>query len=302
MSDSKLISYTKISPHSSARSGKIRGISVHTMAGNLSVESCGQVFQQREASSNYGIGSDGRIALYVDESRRAWCTSSKIDHQIVSIEVASLTAKEPFQCSAKAWSSLVKLCADICKRNGISGLVWNEGKKSLVRGFATNAAWHHSCNLVPHRWFANKSCPGNYLFGEYGRLAAEVNAALAAEAAEPNLTVLEVDDMTEKEVQAKVQAAVEPLEKRIAEQEAKNAEQETLIANLQKTVEQLTPAIYDTLDGIKAEQPWAYEVVADKVERGIVKGDQHGNLGLTLSDLRHLVIAEREKAQGDTVG
>lgn len=296
MSDSKLICYTKISPSSSARSGKIVGISVHTMAGNLSVEGCGEVFQARAASSNYGIGSDGRIGLYVRENRRAWCTSSKIDHQVVSIEVASLTAKEPYQCSIAAWNSLVALCVDICQRNGISKLVWDEKKKALVTGFSANASWHKSCNIVPHRWFAAKSCPGSYLFWQYGRLATEVNAKLAADKAQTTKAkAVEVEDMTEKETNVAIQAAVTPLEKRLAEQEAKNAEQETIIASLQKKLDELTPVIYNTLDEIKKDAPWAYEVIADKVQRGIIKGNGHGKLGLTISEIRQLMFAEREE-------
>lgn len=79
MSNSKLVSYTRFSPnHSGKRRHAIDTISIHCMAGNLSVESCGRLFadRSREASSNYGIGSDGRIALYVDEGNRSWCTSN----------------------------------------------------------------------------------------------------------------------------------------------------------------------------------------------------------------------------------
>ena len=63
MSNSALVSYTKLSPnHSGKRTHVIDTISVHCMAGNLSVETCGALFAKssREASSNYGIGSDGR--------------------------------------------------------------------------------------------------------------------------------------------------------------------------------------------------------------------------------------------------
>ena len=90
MSNSKLVSYTRLSPnHSGKRRHAIDTISIHCMAGNLSVESCGRLFadRSREASSNYGIGSDGRIALNVDQGNRIWCNSSASnDNRAVTIE------------------------------------------------------------------------------------------------------------------------------------------------------------------------------------------------------------------------
>ena len=75
MSNSPLVVYTKLSPnHSGKRTKKIDTITIHCMAGNCSVEPCGNLFANsaRQASSNYGIGTDGRIALYVDEANRSW--------------------------------------------------------------------------------------------------------------------------------------------------------------------------------------------------------------------------------------
>ena len=117
MSNSKLASYTKLSPnHSGRRKHEIDTISIHCMAGNLSVESCGKLFadKTRQASSNYGIGSDGRIALYVDEDNRSWCTSSSSnDNRAVTIEVANTAAKDPWPVSDAAYKSLIDLLADI---------------------------------------------------------------------------------------------------------------------------------------------------------------------------------------------
>ena len=179
MSQSKLVNYIKLSPHcTKPRQGRIKGISIHTMAGPGSVEGCGQVFQQRKASSHYGIGPDGRIGQYVLEENRAWCTSHKVDHEVVTIEVSSIQSyKEPYECTKKAYVALINLCVDICKRNGIKKLIWKEGKQ-YCPAFTGNWA---VCNMVPHRYTRpDKSCPGNYLFSKYGEIAAEVNKRLQA--------------------------------------------------------------------------------------------------------------------------
>lgn len=121
MSYSGLVSYVRISPNrTSPRYRSIKNIIVHHMAGNLSVETCGNVFapSSRQASSNYGIGSDGRIACYVQEEDRAWTTGNQIDHDSITVEVADDVIGGSWHSSAAAMQSLVKLCADICRRYG----------------------------------------------------------------------------------------------------------------------------------------------------------------------------------------
>ena len=177
MSNSPLVSYTKLSPnHSGKRKHAIDTISIHCMAGNLSVERCGELFQnkERQASSNYGIGSDGRIGLYVDEANRSWCTSSASnDNRAVTIEVANTVAKDPWPVSDAAYKSLIDLLVDICQRNGIPRLLW-KGDKNLVGQVDRQ-------NMTVHRWFANKSCPGNWLYEHHGQIAKEVNERLEEE-------------------------------------------------------------------------------------------------------------------------
>ena len=175
--NSKLINYIKHSPnHSGPRGHKIDTITIHCMAGNLSIESCGALFanKNRNSSSNYGIGSDGRIGLYVDEANRSWATSSgSNDKRAVTIEVANIENKEPYRISDAAYNSLVRLCADICKRNGIPKLLW-KADKSLIGQVDKQ-------NMTVHRWFANKSCPGNWLYENMGKIAADVNKLLNEE-------------------------------------------------------------------------------------------------------------------------
>lgn len=206
MSNSKLVVYTKLSPHcTKPRQGRIKGISIHTMAGPGSVEGCGQVFQTSEASSHYGIGPDGRIGQYVLEENRAWCCSHKVDHQVVTIEVSSIQAyKEPYECTAAAFESLIDLCVDICQRNGIRELIWKEGKQ-YCPAFTGNWA---VCNMVPHRYTTDKgkSCPGNYLFGKYGEIAERVNAQLKGEDDDMDINKL-LSEMTNEQAYELVKKA-----------------------------------------------------------------------------------------------
>jgi len=175
MSNSPLISYSRISPHRySPRNHKIDTITIHCMAGPLSVESCGALFAQkgRNCSSNYGIGPDGRIAMYVEEKDGSWCSSSySNDMRAVTIEVAS-GKTAPYAVTDAAYESLIRLCADICKRNDIKQLLWR-GDKSLIGQVDKQ-------NMTLHCWFKNKACPGQYLVDRHPDIARRVNLLLAA--------------------------------------------------------------------------------------------------------------------------
>ena len=178
MSNSSLVSYTRISPNkTSPRNHVIDTITIHCMAGNLSVETCGNVFApaSRKASSNYGIGSDGRIALYVDEKDRSWCSSNSAnDNRAVTIEVANDGGEPDWHVSDRALNSLIRLCADICKRNNIKKLVWSTNKNDRVNHL-------NGCNMTVHRDYAKKACPGQYLYDRHGYIADEVNYLLGVE-------------------------------------------------------------------------------------------------------------------------
>lgn len=169
MSNSKLATYTKISPNSNnPRNRKITKITIHHMAGDLSVEACGRVFQakSRKASANYGVGSDGRIALYVEEKNRAWTSSSAAnDNRAVTIEVANDGGAPDWHVSDKALEATIKLCVDICQRNGIAALNYTGDK---------------SGNLTMHKWFKATACPGPYLESKFPYIAEEVNRRLTA--------------------------------------------------------------------------------------------------------------------------
>ena len=173
MSNSPLVNYTRISPNKTVnRNHAIDTITIHCVAGQCTVETLGAVFAptSRRASSNYGIGKDGRIGMYVEEKDRSWCSSNAAnDNRAITIECASDT-KAPFAINAKVYAALVLLCADICLRNGIKELKW-KGDKSLIGQIDKQ-------NMTVHKWFANKDCPGEYIYSRLGRIAEEVNSIL----------------------------------------------------------------------------------------------------------------------------
>ena len=174
--NSKLVNYTRISPNRSVnRNHKIDTVSIHCVVGQCSVETLGSIFAStsKEASSNYGIGYDGRIGMYVEEKDRSWCTSSASnDNRAITIEVASDTY-HPYRVKDVAYKSLIKLLVDICKRNGIKKLVWSTNKSERMNHL-------NGCNMTVHRDYANKSCPGDYLYNLHGQIAKEVNAQLGS--------------------------------------------------------------------------------------------------------------------------
>lgn len=177
MSNSKLVSVTKLSPcHSGLRTHTIDRITPHCVVGQLSAESICNCFTSpsREASCNYGIGTDGRVALVVEEKNRSWCSSSNAnDQRAVTIECAS-GLEEPYAMNRKVYKSLVNLCVDICKRNNKKKLLWfNSKSKSLSYKPKSD-----EMVLTVHRWFDNKSCPGNWLYGRLGKLAKTVTKKL----------------------------------------------------------------------------------------------------------------------------
>lgn len=156
----------------SPRNHAIDTITIHCVVGQVSVETLGNIFapESRQASSNYGIGYDGRIAMYVEEKDRSWCSSSKSnDHRAITIECASDT-EHPYSINNDVYNSLIKLCVDICKRNNIKELKW-KADKSLV-------GQPDKQNLTVHRWFSATACPGDYIYSRLGQIAEAVNAEL----------------------------------------------------------------------------------------------------------------------------
>lgn len=186
--NSPLVSYTKLSPnHSGQRTHAIERITPHCVVGQLSAESiCGCFSSTKvQASCNYGIGTDGQVSLCVEEKNRSWCSSSNAnDQRAITIECASDTTA-PYAFKDVVYNKLIELCTDICKRNGKTKLLWL-GDKDKTLAYNPDA---NEMVLTVHRWFANKSCPGDWMYQRMGDLAAKVTAKLGGTTiAEPDKT------------------------------------------------------------------------------------------------------------------
>lgn len=182
MSNSSLVTHTRISPNSSARTGKIDTITIHHMAGTGTVEACGVIFAQasRGASSNYGVDNHGHVGLYVEESRRAWTSSNREnDNRAVTIEVANDEIGGNWHVSDKSLEKTIELCVDICQRNGIDKLNFTGDKTG---------------NLTMHKWFAATACPGPYLESKFPYIADEVNKRLGVSSEEAPAVTLALGD------------------------------------------------------------------------------------------------------------
>ena len=174
MSNSPLATYTRITKNkTSPRNHAIDTITIHCIVGQWTAKQGCDYFATtgRQCSANYVVGKDGSIGLSVDEKDRSWCSSNGTnDNRAITIEVASDTT-HPYAVTAKAYAALLDLVTDICKRNGIKKLVWSTNKNDRVNH-------RNGCNMTVHRDFANKACPGEYLYSRHGEIAAEVNRRL----------------------------------------------------------------------------------------------------------------------------
>lgn len=194
MSNSPLVTYTKISPNRTVSRGHaIDIITPHCVVGQLTIEALGAVFADpaRQASSNYGIDKDARVGMFCEEKDRSWCTGGEKnvngftgrdnDFRAVTIECASDT-KDPYAFKDIVYEKLIELCADICKRNSKTKLLWiDDAKQALSHKLAPSEML-----LTVHRWFAYKECPGDWLYERMGDLAEKVNAKLLSEVKPPS--------------------------------------------------------------------------------------------------------------------
>lgn len=181
MSNSPLVSYTKLSPnHSGLRTHKIDTITPHCVVGHLSLQSLGNVFapETRQASANYGIDDKGKVGMYVEEKNRSWASSSNAnDQRAVTIEIAC-DLKPPYKITDAALHGLIALCVDVCKRNNIPQLLWKDDK-SLIGKVEQQ-------NITIHQWFKNTQCPGEYILSQLDYVATEVNKILNPKPVVPN--------------------------------------------------------------------------------------------------------------------
>lgn len=206
MSNSSLASYKHLSANcTSPRWGRIQYITIHCYVGQVTAKQGCDRFapSSKKASANYVVGYDGSIGLCVDESNRAWTTGgdktingitgSLNDHRAVTIEVACETT-HPYKVTDAAYKSLIKLVADIAKRNNLGELKW-KADKSLV-------GHPDKQNMTVHRWFKAKACPGDYLYGRMSDICSKANAINKEEA-----------DMTRAETESLIKQMVPDLVK-----------------------------------------------------------------------------------------
>lgn len=170
MSNSSLVDVVIKSPNcDSPRNDTIQGITIHHMGAVMTAEQCGESFSkaERQASSNYGIDSDGKVGLYVDEADRAWTSGNiKNDSRTITIEVSNSETGGEWPVSDAAYDKLIDLCVDICQRNNIEKL---------------NYTGDLSGNLLIHKMFQATSCPGPYLEARMSDIASKVNERLGSQ-------------------------------------------------------------------------------------------------------------------------
>lgn len=173
MSNSKLVDVKMLSPNmNTPRNHKIDTITIHCVVGQLTAKQIGNLFlnPNYQASSNYGVGSDNKIGLYVEEKNRSWCSSSPSnDNRAITIEVAS-DKTHPYHVNDDVYEKLIELLVDICQRNNIPKLLWKADKKLIGQV--------DKQNMTVHRWFKNKDCPGAYLYNLHFDIAKKVNSKL----------------------------------------------------------------------------------------------------------------------------
>lgn len=179
-SNSPLVVYTKISPNQNPQPSKnIKYVAIHCVVGQCLIESLGALFAlpSKAASSNYGVDKDGRIGMFVQEKDRSWCTSTDLDQNAITIEVAS-DMQEPFAVRNEAYVSLLNLLEDICRRNGKKKMLWF-GDKAKTLAYEPKA---DEIVMIVHRWFnPGKSCPGTYLYNLHPTIAKEITKRLGSD-------------------------------------------------------------------------------------------------------------------------
>ena len=317
MSNSNLSCMRLISPNrDSPRNHKIDTISIHCVVGQMGVEALCNEFSRpsKGASCNYGIGYDGRIGTSVDEEDRSWCTSSwENDNRAITIECAS-DAFYPYAINANVWKSLIELCADICRRNGIKNLVWSTDKSTRMNHL-------NGCNLTVHRDYENKSCPGDYIYGRLGQIAKEVNQKLGGAPAGPfkayqgqvnaddglNCRTAPVSGQVRKTYPdgtvltitkedgnwgycGEGWVCLDYINKIASASDAETKEDSIMDGKtFKKMYDEINPT-YNTIDEVPSY--WRADI-KELVDKVIISGVGGGKLGLTKSDCKAAVLAKR---------
>lgn len=270
MSISPLVTYTGLTLNcNSPRNHVIDRLTIHCFVGQVNAKRGCEVFQNSTASScNYVVGFDGSIGLSVDEKNRSWCTSSKEnDHRAVTIECASDNF-HPYAVTDKAYAALLDLVTDICRRNSKTKLVWF-GNKEKALAYTPNA---DEMVMTVHRWYANKACPGDWLYQRHNAIMDEVNSRLANTQGETKNDESEV------------------LEMNITKDELKALIRETVV----EVYNELNPLYEDIKDVPRYWKGTAQKLLdAEVVNGGTSKEVCATDLNLRLETLKAAIIASR---------
>ena len=319
MSNSALSCKRVISPNrNSPRNHKIDTITPHCVVGQMGVDALGSEFsrESKGASCNYGIGYDGRIITVVDEKDRSWCTSSgENDNRAITIECAS-DAFYPYAINANVWKSLIELCADICRRNGMKKLVWSTDKYTRMKHL-------NGCNITVHRDYENKSCPGDYIYNRLGQIAKEVNQKLSGAPAGPfkpyqgqvNADVglnCRTEPVSGNVLKTFPDGTVLTITKedgnwgycgqgwvcldyitKIASAKDPATKEDSIMDG--KTFKNMYDEINPTYNTIEEVPSYWRADIKELVDKGIISGSGNGKLGLTHSDCKAAVLAKRIK-------
>lgn len=193
---SELICYEKLSPNiTKPRSGPIRRITPHCVAGNLTVEAILGLAHmvtydvKLGASCTYAIGTDGRVGLGVEETNRPWTTSGKHDHEAITFEIANVGGAPDWRISDEAINTWLTLSVELCKTYGFKKIHY-ETKPATVKSTAVEEwikTWAKQDEMIItlHSWYVNKDCPGPYFIRQLPWLAKEINRRLAGEVSQP---------------------------------------------------------------------------------------------------------------------
>lgn len=179
MSNSSLVTYTKLSPNCyKPRKYPISRFTIHHMAWvQCTSKKCADSFASpsRSASATYCIGYDGDISQSVKEENAPWTSSDfDNDNRAITFEVANSKGAPNWEVSDKSYKALINLMVDCCKRNGKTKVIWLGNKeKSLAYKPKDDEML-----MTVHQWFSATSCPGPYLMSKMGDIANKVNAQL----------------------------------------------------------------------------------------------------------------------------
>jgi hypothetical protein len=178
--NSSLVSMVSISPNRSigrynivngvriAPITKITKITIHHWAGVGTLDTFKNIVMNpnREMSANYAIDVIGKIGLFCPEADRSWCSSSQWnDNRAITIEVSNSAYGDAsgWPISDASYKALIRLCVDICKRNGIPKLEFTGDKNG---------------SLTYHYMYAATGCPGPYIKARTQQICNDVNAQL----------------------------------------------------------------------------------------------------------------------------